>query len=200
MSTRHPDEQLWNDIVQDDELDRFFDESETSLVARAEQHVRRTSAPWKRPGTIGLAIGLLITAGTAWSLLTQRTPDIVVATSSAPSSIAAPSVAPSPAPTSAPSESAPTAERHVTHVSATSTSNNAALIERADSLQRVVTLTTDKQQTPTLLYTIGVLRHRAGQVGAARRAFAEAEGIATQLKLDDLLVKIRREQSTLPSR
>lgn len=200
MSTPHPDEQLWNDIVQDDDLDRFFDESETSLVARAEQHVRRTSAPWKRPGTIGLAIGLLITAGTAWSLLTQRTPDVVVATSSTPSSIASPSVAPSPVPASVPAASAPSTERFANHVSATSTSNYAALIERADSLQGVVSNTSDVHQTPTMWYTIGVLRHRAGQVEAARRALAEAEHLATQMKLDDLLDRIRREQNSLPSR
>ncbi len=200
MSKRHPDEQLWNDIVQDDELDRFFDESETSLVARAEQHVRRTSAPWKRPGTIGLAIGLLITTGVVWSVFTQQAPEVAVATTTPRSSITTPMVAPSPAPASVPTASAPTTERFATHVSATSTSNSAALIERADSLQGVVSNTSDVHQTPTMWYTIGVLRHRAGQVEAARRALAEAEHLANQMKLDDLLDKIRREQTSLPSR
>lgn len=200
MSKRHPDEQLWNDIVQDDELDRFFDESETSLVARAEQHVRRTSAPWKRPGTIGLAIGLLITTGVVWSVLTQQAPDVAVATTTPRTSITTPTIAPSPAPASVPTANAPTTERFSTHVSATSTSNSAALIERADSLQGVVSNTSDVHQTPTMWYTIGVLRHRAGQVEAARRALAEAEHLANQMKLDDLLDKIRREQTSLPTR
>ncbi|MBS1561069.1 MAG: hypothetical protein JSS89_05650 [Bacteroidetes bacterium] len=200
MSKRHPDEQLWNDIVQDDELDRFFDESEASLVARAEQHVRRTSAPWKRPGIIGLAVGLMITSGAAWSLLTQHGPDVVVPTTTPRTTVAMPTVAPTPAPASGSTTNTPTAERFSTQVSATSTSNNAALIERADSLQGVVSNTSDVHQTPTMWYTIGVLRHRAGQVEASRRALAEAEHIAMQMKLDDLLDKIRREQTSLPSR
>ncbi|CAN5478854.1 hypothetical protein BH10BAC6_BH10BAC6_11760 [soil metagenome] len=199
MSIQHPDEQLWNDIVQDTELDSFFDESEAALVAKAERSVRGASPFWNRPATFGIALGFMITAGAAWMLLANHE---------------APAMAVSPhtttaAPTSAisrPTMQAPTLEpttqvgRMETRVSATSTSNRVASIERADSLQRIVTITTDTRQTPSILYSIGVLRHRAGQTTAARHALLEAEKIASSMGLTELLVKIHREQASLPTR
>lgn len=199
MSTQHPDEQLWNDIVQDNELDSFFDESEAALVATAERSVRGGLPRWNRPATLGIAVGFMITAGAAWVLLTQHEPRVVTALPIAP----APAQT---APVSTPSVQAPvrpathTVEHIETNVSATSTSNRTAMIERADSLQRVVMHTADARQTPSILYTIGVLRHRAGQTTKARRALQEAEVIALSMGLTDLLTKIHREQATLPTR
>ncbi|HLP27012.1 MAG TPA: hypothetical protein VK147_00135 [Candidatus Didemnitutus sp.] len=210
------EDRLIDDMMESEDLDAFFNDVEVKLMSHASQSVpvQRSWLPF-----VGGALGLLLLVSAVIYLLTNDPTSAAVTTYSSPATQLEVVTKSDEQPTATPrtEQGAHTTDRMITRqtpaqsaaapttqqqseplrANASASSNASDMIRRADSLQLVLSTTTDPGEKATLNYTIGVLHKRTGQPELARRSLAQAEALAMSVSHTALLAKIKREQASL---